>query len=384
MSAHREVGIIGIGQSKYYKKTDRTLFSILGEAARNTLDNAGVSKSEIDGFALASFLSPPDNAVTVAETFGISVSFASFFTAGGAGSLSAVMAAIDAVERGKANYVLVLAGDVVDVDLHYKLMSNFNDAITNYTYPAGHGGANGFFGIIQRKHMEKYGTRREDLGRIAVGQRRSATLNENALLRGPMTIDDYMNCRPIAEPIHLYDCVLPCSGAEAVLIGPLDRAPKGKGIRMLSGYERHNHPVLEVSPLNGGWETFQERLWHDAGFGPKDMQFVQAYDDYPIMVAIQLEDLGFCKKGEVSRFLADNTMAFDGSFPVNTGGGQLSCGQSSAGGGMIGLFEACAQIRNEVGERQVIGAERGLVAGFGMVGYGHGLGASAMVVEKAQ
>lgn len=379
-----DVGVIGYGQSTYYKKTDRTLFSILAEAARKTLDSAGIAKSEIDGFALASFLSPPDNAVTIAETFGIEVSYANFFTAGGAGSISAVLDAIRAIEAGQANLVLVLAGDVYDVDIHYRLSSTFNDAITNYSYPHGHGGPNGFFGIIQRKHMERFGTRREQLGKIAVGQRRSAQLNGNALLRGPMTIDDYMNARPIAEPIHLYDCVLPCTGAEAVLIGPLDRAAPGKGIRVLSGYEKHNHPAGECSPLSAGWTTFRDRLYDDAGYGPSEMQFVQAYDDYPIMVAIQLEDLGFCAKGEVGAFLDGHQLAFDGDFPVNTGGGQLSCGQSAAGGGMIGLFEACCQLRGEAGARQVRDVRRGLVSGFGMVGYGHGLGASATILEVAR
>src|SRR5206468_6833033 len=129
----------------------------------------------------------------------------------------------------------------------------------NYGTPNGFGGANGLFGIIQRKHMEMYGTRREELGRIAVGQRASARLNENALLRGPMTIEDYLNARVIADPIRLYDCVLPCPGAEAVVVTTLDRALPGRGVRILSGFERHNHPPMEIAPLRGGWELFAQK-----------------------------------------------------------------------------------------------------------------------------
>ena len=126
------------------------------------------------------------------------------------------------------------------------MMDTFNRALRNYGAPTGFGGANGLFGIIQRKHMDTYGTRRDQLGRIAVGQRESATLNPNALFRTPLSLEEYLNARVIAEPIHLYDCVLPCSGAEAVLVAPLDRAPAGSGVRVLSGYERHNYPVGEI------------------------------------------------------------------------------------------------------------------------------------------
>src|SRR5262245_19401106 len=180
----------------------------------------------------------------------------------------------------------------------------------------GSGGAKAFSGTVKRNHREPYAPRREQLGRIAVGQRASARLNENALLRGPMTIEDYLNCRIIADPIRLYDCVLPCAGADAVVVGALDRSPAGKGIRILAGFEQHNHPAGEVAPLRGGWERYRDRLWADACYGPFDMHFVQAYDDYPIMVAIQLEDHGFCRKGDVGRFLADRTFSFDGTFPL--------------------------------------------------------------------
>ena len=382
MAANKSIGILGYGQSVYLKKTDRTLFSFFADVTRQALASANLSKDAIDGLAVCSFELPPDNAVTLAEQFGISVSWAYLGTAGGAGPVASVINAIRAVEAGHAQTVLCIAGDNYDVAGHYRLMDNFNRALKNYATPHGFGGANGLFGIVQRKHMETYGTRREQLGRIAVGQRASAVLNDNALLRAPLTLDDYMNARVIADPIHLYDCVLPCSGAEAVIVGALDRAPKGKGVRVLSGYERHNHPPGEIAPLRGGWELFRDALYRDAGYGPAEMDFVQAYDDYPIMVAIQLEDLGFCKKGEVGRFLEQHSFAWNGSLPLNTGGGQLSCGQSGAGGGMIGLVEAVRQLRHEAKARQVVTARRGLVSGYGMVGYGHGLSTSSVILER--
>jgi acetyl-CoA acetyltransferase len=380
---HDEVGIIGYGQSVYAKQTDRTLLSFLAEASRKALVSAGTTNAAIDGIAVCSFGLPPDNAVTLAEQFGISVSWAYLGTGGGAGPVASVINAIRAVQSGQATTVLCIAGDSYDVAGHFRLMDNFNRGLMDYAAPHGFGGANGLFGVIQRKHMHTYGTRSEQLARIAVGQRASAGLNDNALLRAPMSVDDYLSARPIADPLRLYDCVLPCAGAEAVVVGSLQRVPADQRIRVLAGFEQHNHPPGEIAPLSGGWSVFRDRLWDSAGAGPGEMEFVQAYDDYPIMVAIQLEDLGFCRKGEVGAFLERYDFAWNGSLPLNTGGGQLSCGQSGAGGGMIGLTEAIRQMRGEAGARQIARARRGLVSGYGMVGYGHGLSSSAVVLERA-
>ncbi len=383
MTQSRDIGVIGYGCTDYVKKADRPLLTFLAQAGRDAIASAGLEKSDIDGLALCSFELPPDNAVTVAEQFGLSLSWAYLGTAGGAGPIASVLNAIRAIEAGQATSVLCIAGDAYDVSGLFRLLDNFGRALTSYGSPHGFGGANGLFGIIQRKHMETYGTTREQLGRVSVDQRKNAQKNEAALLRGPMTLDDYMNARVIADPIRLYDCVLPCAGAEAVVVSSLDRVPRGKGVRVLSGYEHHNHPPGEISPLRGGWELFRDALYRDAGYGPEDFDLVQAYDDYPIMVAIQLEDLGFCEKGGVGRFLEKNSFTWDGTLPLNTGGGQLSVGQSGAGGGMIGLVEAVRQLRHEAGERQVSNAQRGLVSGYGMVGYGHGLSTSSIVLERS-
>lgn len=379
----REVGIVGYGQTTYEKKTQRTLIAILADAARRALQSSGLDKDSIDGLSVCSFVLPPDNAVTLAEQFGLSIGWGYYGTAGGAGPVAAVLNAIRAVTAGHASTVLCLAGDNYDVAGHFSLMDQFNSALSSYGTPNGFGGANGLFGIVQRKHMEIYGTQRSQLGRISIGQRRSAQRNPNALLRGPLTLNDYLEARMIADPIGLYDCVLPCTGAEAVIVTALDRVPREKRVRVLSGYERHNDPAGEIAPLSGGWAKFRDRLFADAAKHHADLDFVQAYDDYPIMVAIQLEDLGFCEKGKIGEFLAANDFAFDGSFPLNTNGGQLSCGQSGAGGGMIGLTEAIRQLRGEAGDFQVKDARCGLVSGYGMVGYGHGLSSSAVILEKA-
>ncbi|HZP77795.1 MAG TPA: thiolase family protein [Pseudolabrys sp.] len=378
-----EVGVIGYGSSAYEKRPTRTELAYLADAARAALTSAGLSHTSVDGLSIASTTLHPDNAVTAAEYLGLTLSWASVSTAGGASAVVNVIDAVRAVENGRANCVLCLAGAAQDGSFFRERIGRFNHAVGDYLAPHGFGGMNGLFGIVQRKHMETYGTMRAQLGRIAVAQRANARANEAALLRDPMRIEDYLNSPIVADPLGLFDCVMPCSGAEAILVGALDRVPAGKRVRVLSSGERHNHPRDEVAPLRGGWELFRDALYAKAGYGPRDMQFVQAYDDYPIMVAIQLEDLGFCRKGEIGGFLEMQDLTYEGALPLNTGGGQLSCGQTGGGGGMIGLTEAVRQLRGEGGARQVKNLKRGLVSGYGMVAYGHGLSASALVLEVA-
>jgi acetyl-CoA acetyltransferase len=377
------IGIIGYGSSVYEKGAPRAELSYFVDAGQAALSSAGLGWDVVDGLSTSSTTIQPDNAVTTAEQFGLSITWASVSNAGGAGAVVNVLDAVRAVEAGRATHVLCLSGAAQDSTYFRDRVARFNNAVGDWLAPHGFGGMNGLFGIVQRKHMETYGTTRAQLGRIAVDQRINARDNDNALLRGPMTIDDYLNAPMVAEPLGLFDCVMPCSGAEAILVGPLDRVPAGKRVHLRAARERHNHPVGEVAPLRGGWETYRDALYAEAGTGPAEIDMVEAYDDYPIMVAIQLEDLGFCVKGEIGPFLAAHRMTWDGDFPLNTGGGQLSCGQTGGGGGMIGITEAVRQLRHEGGPRQVPRARRALVSGYGMVAYGHGLSATAMILEGA-
>ena len=377
----RDIGIIGYGSAAYDKKPRQTLFGYIAEAARNALAHAGVRKDEVNGLAVDASLGG-DTAVSTAEYLGLSLSWAYKSTAAGAGPVMSVANAVRAVDAGEADYVICVGAGSQDIATFKKRIAQFTHAVSDYLAPHGYGGPPGMHAIIQKKHMERYGTTREQLGRIAVDQRANASRNEAALLRKPLTLDEYLNAKLIADPLRLFDCVMPCSGGEAVVIGPLERA-RGKGVRLLSARERHNHPLGEIAPVCGGWEVFRDQLFGDAGYGPRDMNFMNCYDDFPIMAAMQIEDLGFCGKGDVGLFLDDNRLTHDGSFPFNTGGGQLSCGQAGGASGLLGIVEATRQLRGEGGARQVENAARGIVSGYGMISYGHGLSASAVILEKA-
>jgi acetyl-CoA acetyltransferase len=376
-----DLGIIGYGSSIYEKEPTHSEFGYLWNAAAAALASAGIRPSQVDGLAISSTTLGGDNAVTAAEHFGLNLRWACGSIAGGAGSLVNLMRAVEAVRLGNANAVLCLAGGRQSRLFFHDRVAAFNEAVGTYLAPQGVGGMNGLFALIQKKHMNVYGTDELDLARIPLAQRENAARNSRALFREPLTMAQYLDAPLIADPLRLYDCVLPCSGAEAVVIARAGATGAMKLVRVLATGEAFNYPAETRVPVNGGWEIFRDRFYEAAGYGPNEADFFQCYDDYPIMVAIQIEDMGFCKKGRVGDFLRGHDLRWCGDFPLNTSGGQLSCGQAGGAGGMLALTEAVQQLFGEAGERQVAGARRGVVSGYGMVAYGHGLAASGLYLE---
>ena len=376
--------VVSYGSSPYEKREPHELLWHLWQAARACLDRAGIGKDVLDGLTLASFSYPPGNVVTLGEHFGLSLRWAEQGVFGGASGVVALGHAADAIRAGRARAVLCLAGDVFTVATHDAMLESFTPAMRDYLAPQGFGGANGLFALVQRRHSHLYGTTREQLGKLAVTQREHALLNPNALFKEPLTLEQYLEARPIAEPLRLFDCVMPCSGAEAVLVVEEELAGRtGRpGIEVAAMRELHNaHPGLPLS-LPAGFEVYADELFGAAGVERSDVDLVELYDDYTIMVAVQLEAYGFCPEGEGGRFLEETDVSIGGELPVNTGGGQLSCGQSGAGGGMIGVVEAVQQLQHEAGARQVEDARIGLVSGFGLVSYGKGLSMAGAILRR--
>lgn len=377
--------ISGYGETEYHKKSDRGVSHYIYDSIKRALDSAGLKREDVDGLALASFQLPPDNVTTIAEDMGFNLKWAFSGEYGGASSVIGLLDGVRAIQSGDAEVVVCVAADSFTVESHMATDNDFNTATENYLSPYGYGGANGMFALAQRRHMYEYGTTREQLGKLAVTQRKHASLNPNALLREPLSLEDYLNARVIADPIRLYDCVMPCSGGGAIVITSEEIAKKTKvknPIKILSGGQRHNYYHDEIINLNYGWRDFQKELFLKANIEHKDLDLIQLYDDYPIMELIQLEDLGFCEKGEGGKFIEENDFSIDGNLPLNTGGGQLSCGQTGAGGGILGLIEAVRQLKKEGGERQVKDPRFALVSGFGMTTYAHGLSASAVILSN--
>ena len=344
----------------------------------------GMSPGQLDGLAVSSFQLGPDNVVSLAEYLGITLNWAWQGAHGGASGVVSVQQAAEAITLGRARAVVCVASDAFTVSSHVSMLEDFNSGMRNYLSPYAFGGANGLFAMVERAHRGEYGTSREQLGKIATTQRANAIRNSNALLRDPLTLEVYLGARVIADPIRLYDCVLPCSGADAVLLVSTELAATlgTRQISVLAAGQKHNYLPLEALSLTTGAADYAAKLFETAGIGREQLDFVQLYDDYPIMVLIQLEDLGFAEKGKGGQFVDRTDFGFDGTLPLNTGGGQLSAGQAGAAGGMIGMTEAVTQMLGQAAGRQLKQANVCLVSGFGMVGYGKGLSSAAVILSR--
>jgi acetyl-CoA acetyltransferase len=354
----------------------------IGRALGALVAQAGIRPSDIDGFCVSSFTMGPDSAIGLTQHFGLCVRWLDTIPLGGASAVAALRRAARAVQARDVDIVACVAGDTNHVDSFRHTLENFSRFNQDAAYPYGAGGANASFALIASHYMRTYGVKREDIGKIAVAQRANALRNPNALMRAPLTLEQYLSARPIADPIHLFDCVMPCAGAEAFLVMRDETAAalKLSAARLLSTIERHNAFGHDAVQLRGGWAMDAAELYAMAGVSPDDLDVVQTYDDYPVISMMQFEDLGFCKKGEGADFVRSHDLTIDGSFPHNTSGGQLSVGQAGAGGAYLGMVEALRQVLGTAGPTQVGNARLGLASGFGMINYDRGLASGAAII----
>ena len=357
----------------------------IARALRAAIQAADLTPRQIDGFSVASFTLFPDTAVGLTQHLGLSPRWLDHIPMGGASGVVALRRAARAVQCGDADIVACVAGDTNHIDSFRQLLSSFSRFAMDASYPYGFGGPNANFALMTDRYMQEYGATRADFGRICVAQRDNALRYPGAVMKKPLSLDDYLDARPIADPLALFDCVMPCAGAEAFLVMREDEAARRglPAVRIGATIERHNAHAEDPIQLRGGWTVDIDTLWESAGCGPGDMDLVQTYDDYPVISMMQIEDLGFCAKGDGPDFLRDRNMTVSGDFPHNTNGGQLSAGQAGAAGGFIGLVEALRQVTGTAGGTQVPDARRALVSGFGMINYDRGVCSGAAVLEAA-
>jgi len=373
--------IAGAGEAPYRRHPPRgtTTESLLAGAASRALRNAGLTPSAIDGLAVASFSLAPDHAVDLAWKLGLRLRWLMEDTNGGAAGINMLQHAVRAVEAGDAAAVLVLAGDRLDRQAFSELVAGYNAATRDYLAPLCFGGPNALFALLTQRHMARHGLVREDYGELVIAQREWAGRNPGAVYREPLTLAGYLAAPLVAEPLSRYDCAPIVAGADALVVSS-GGAGRPVAIRALKA--SYNPDQQEADGLRTGLAQAGDSLWEEAGTGPEDVDLALVYDDYPAIVLIQLEDLGFFGEGEAKRFVAQTVR--QRRLPLNTSGGQLSAGQAGAAGGLHGLVEAVRQLRGEARDRQVDEARRALVTGYGMVLYQHGACANATVLERVR
>ena len=369
----------------YVRYSIRAAHWWLATALSRILKASGLKKEQVDGLTISSFTLAPDTAIGLTQHLGLAPRWLDHIPLGGASGVVALRRAARAVQSGDAEVVACLAGDTNHVDSFRLTLANFSQFARDAVYPYGAGGPNASFAFLTQYYMRTYGARREDFGKLCVAQRANALGFPFALFKKPLTLEEYLAARPIAEPLHLFDCVMPCAGAEGFLVLSIERAKALKlpYARLLGTIERHNAFASDPVQMRAGWALDRDDLYAQAGVGPTEVDFVETYDDYPVISLMQLEDLGFCGKGEGPAFVRQHSFTCDGSFPLNTSGGQLSVGQAGAAGGFLGLVEAIRQLTGGAGARQVKDAKLGLVSGFGMINFDRGLGSGAVIIAKS-
>jgi acetyl-CoA acetyltransferase len=355
----------------------------LGRALAAMLQRAGLPKQRVDGIALASYTLAPDHSASLAEHLGLSPRFLVDIPFGGASGVVALRRAARAIQNGDAEVVACLAADVAPTG--DGIGANFSRFARDHVYPYGAGGANAVFALITAHYMHRHGVTREDFGRLCIAQRDNGLRFPGALVKTPLTMAEYLAARPVCEPLHLFDCVRRCCGAEGFLVLAEAHARSlGLPHVLIAGaVERHNglpqQPVQD-GPLHGDIAE----LYEQAGMGPEAAHFVQAYDDYPVIVMLQLEALGLCEAGGAAALLRARSLGAEGDMPLNTHGGMLSLGQAGAAGGFCGLTEALRQLTGENLGAAVPGAEVGLVSCYGTVNYDRGICTSAAMLRTGQ
>ena len=378
----KRVCFAGYGSTEYSRKSEEPLLRHYAQAIRAALEQTGLKKNDIQGLSITTQASP-DYSPHVAEQLGLELDWVLNGDYGGAGGVMSVRRAADAIEAGHIDVAVLVGGNSFDKSVFQQRPLEYQRA--NYVDVYGYGGPNTLMALVQRRHMEQYGTTLEQIGKIAVTQRENARLNPQALLRDPMSLEDYLKSRMISEPIRLFDCVMPCSGAECIVLASEERSRSitDKLVYLVTDAEKVNYQVGDMLPdkTTFGIKVVGDRLFAEVRRDQIDL--FELYDDYPIAVLIQIEDLGYCRKGEGGKFVESHDLSFKGDFPVNTGGGELSVGQAGLAGGFLHIVEALRQLRGDAGPSQVKKAERALVTGIGWLSYGRNLGTTAgLVMER--
>jgi acetyl-CoA acetyltransferase len=357
-----QYAIAGIGYTDFSKRSGRTVLELATQACLKACEDAGLAPDEVDGIVSYQFAGDSVPSMAVATAMGLKdPQYVVEFSSGGNAANLIVLTATAALKAGLAKNILCFRamngrsgyrlGGSRDISAHN--VTQFTAPFGWITYPQA-------MAMWCRRHMNRYGTTKEQLGSIAVAVREHAISNERAMLRTPLTLDDYMNARPIVDPFGLYDICLESDGACAALVTSAEHAR-----------DLRKRPVYITGAAYGGgphqgedlfdairWpehsENFTSRiardLWGSAGMSPTDIDVAEIYDCFTYSILMALEGLGFCKPGEGGAFAADGGISLGGSLPVNTHGGLLSEAYIH---GFNHVIEAVEQLRGESGSRQV-------------------------------
>ncbi len=364
-----EICIVGVAESDCGSVPDKTALQLHQQAAKAALEDAGLKKGDIDG--LFSCGDDWTHTLLLAEYLGVRPSYVDSTQVGGASWEFFVEHAVAALQAGMCNVALLVYGSTARSDLQRRR--------TREAPPPARGPAQfeapygltliGKYALAARRHMHEYGTTRRQLAEVAVAMNQWAQMNPKAFNYGkPLTVEDALKTRLIADPLRQADCCLRTDGGGAVVLTTAERARdlRKKPIRVLATGTAVSHLHLsqwsdmpDFVAAQSGRHALQQ-----AGIAAPDVDVVQIYDAFTIMVLLSLEALGFCGRGEGGALVESGALGPGGALPTNTDGGGLA-GNHPGMRGLFLLIEATRQLRGECGTRQVLNAQVALCNGIG-------------------
>ena len=380
----RDVAIAGVGATPYYKRGEsagKSITQLAGEAILGACADAGLSVTEVDGLAFYSLAragyGEQMEAGELVETLGIrELKFSAALTGGGGGSAGAIGLARAAIVAGDASVVVTMMALQQRTRLGTVVASKTVTPISSFVQPSGLAGPGHLMSLLTRRHMHQYGTTRDAFAEIAISTRQNALNRPKARYRQPLTREQYFSARMIADPLCLYDFCLESEGAVAVITTSIERArdlrqPPVPVLAAAHGGTREWGRAFswfgmpdDATFASSGNKPIADRLYKRAGVSPADIDVALIYDHFTPMVLMQLEDYGFCEKGEGGPFVLSGAIRYTperkpGNVAVNTHGGQLSEAYVI---GATHILEGVEQLRGTA-VNQVAGAELALVTG---------------------
>lgn len=368
-SLKEKAAIVGVAESDCGIIPEKTPLELIAQATKRALNDAGLVKEDIDALFTAGLSVLPT--IQLGEYLQIQPKFADSTHTGGSSFEMHVQHAIAAIATGLCHTALICYANNQSLDrklsLPSPLVADPKAPMNQFERPFG-SWLVASYALAAQRHMYQYGTTSEQLAEVAVATRQWASMNPLAMMRELITIEDVINSPMISSPLHLLDCCLVTDGGGAVIVTSQERARdlRNSPVWVLGCGESHSHlsiasmPDLTCTPARQSGEL----AFRMAGLTNNDIDVLELYDSFTITVLLQLEDLGFCQKGEGGSFITGQRTAPGGSLPLNTNGGGLSFTHT----GMYGIFlliEAVRQLRGQCQERQVPGARVALCNGIG-------------------
>ena len=375
------VGLVELAPERHSAAAPTFTLEQWARLAKAALDDAGIPPGMVDGICTSAIRESSGFVPsTVVEYMGMPVSFAEYVDLGGATSAGMVWRAAAAIELGAAEVVLCVApgGRVPrDPDSHdgaryFGASSNlYGSPQAEFEIPYGYLGQNGPYATIAQRYATEFGYDPGALAKIAVDQRTNACAYPPAVFYGqPITIDDVLNSPMICDPIHLLEIVMPCVGGAAVVVASrevAERYGRHRPVRVTGFGEQvaWKMPPYAADLMHSPIKAAAEKAFSMASVSRDDVDMISVYDCYTITVLMTIENAGFCPLGGGMEFVRDHDLTYNGDFPCNTHGGQLSFGQAGLAGGMSHVCDATRQLMGRCEDNQVPDCNRAFVAGNG-------------------